>query len=89
MRCMSRGTATRRKASAQLIDHLKKPETAKRAERLLTDMAGSPNHCTTDAQIGSGNAESEVSTAAMPAFLADAEDGSPGAEEPSHGVAAE
>jgi hypothetical protein len=32
----------RREASAQLIDHLKKPEMAKRTERLLTDMGWLP-----------------------------------------------
>lgn len=72
-----------------MIDHLKKPEMAKQAERLLTDMGWLPEPLrTTDAQIGSGNAESEVSTDALRAFLADAEDGSledpSDAEEPSH-----
>jgi len=32
---------------------------------------------TTDAQTGGGSAESEASTDALPAFLADAEDGGP------------
>jgi ParB family chromosome partitioning protein len=80
----------RGEASAQLIDHLKKPEMAKEAERLLADTGWLPEPLrTTDAQIGGGSAESEASTDALPAFLADAEDGGPegptDAEEPSHG----
>ena len=83
-----------REASAQLIDHLKKPEMAKKAERLLADTGWLPEPLrTTDAPITSDNDESETSTDALPAFLADAEDGSPedpsDAEESSHGVAAE
>jgi ParB family transcriptional regulator, chromosome partitioning protein len=79
----------RGEASAQLIDHLKKPEMAKEAERLLADTGWLPELLrTTDAQIGGGSAEY-----ALPAFLADAEDGGPedptDAEEPSHAVAAE
>ena len=81
-------------ASAQLIDHLKKPEMAKEAERLLADTGWLPEPLrTTDAPITSDNDESQTSTDALPAFLADAEDGSPedpsDAEESSHGVAAE
>ena len=81
-------------ASAQLIEHLKKPEMAKEAERLLADTGWLPGPLrTTDAQVGSGNAESETSTDALPAFLADTGDDNPehpsDAEESSHGVAAE
>jgi ParB family transcriptional regulator, chromosome partitioning protein len=84
----------RGEASAQLIDHLKKPEMAKEAERLLADTGWLPEPLrTTDAGIDSANAESETSTDALPAFLADAEDGNPedptDAEEPSHAVAAD
>jgi ParB family chromosome partitioning protein len=84
----------RGKASAQLIDRLKKPEMAREAERLLTDTGWLPEPLrTTDAQVGCGDAESETSTDALPAFLADAEDGNPEdpaeAEEPFHPVAAE
>ncbi len=84
----------RGEASAQLIDHLKKPEMAKEAERLLADTAWLPEPLrTTDAEIDSGHAESEASTDALPAFLADAEDGNPkdpiDAEDASHPVAAE
>jgi ParB family transcriptional regulator, chromosome partitioning protein len=84
----------RGEASAQLIDHLKKLEMAKEAERLLTDTGWLPEPLrTTDAQVGSGDAGSETCTNALPAFLADADDGSPqdatDAEEPSLAVAAE
>jgi ParB family transcriptional regulator, chromosome partitioning protein len=81
-------------ASAQLIDHLKKPEMAKEAARLLADTGWLPEPLrTTDAQIDGGNLESESSSNALPAFLADADDGDPedptNAEESSHAVAAE
>jgi len=82
-------------ASAQLIDHLKKPEMAKEAERLLADTGWLPEPLrTTDAPIARGNAESETSTDALPALIADTEDSSPAedqtdAQEPSHAVAAE
>jgi ParB family chromosome partitioning protein len=63
--------AAKSDASAQLIEHLKKPEMAKEAERLLADTGWLPEPLrTTDAQVGSGNAESEISTDALPAFLA-------------------
>jgi ParB family transcriptional regulator, chromosome partitioning protein len=81
-------------ASAQLIDHLKKPEMAKEAERLLADTGWLAEPLrTTDAGIDSAHAEPEASTDALPAFLADREDGDPedptDAEEPPHAVAAE
>lgn len=81
-------------ASAQLINHLKKPEMAKEAERLLADTGWLPEPLrTTDAPIASGNAETETSTDALPAFLADGEDRDPDdptdAREPSHAVAAQ
>jgi ParB family chromosome partitioning protein len=60
---------------AQLIDHLKKPEMAKEAERLLADTGwlpeplrlADPDASTTDASETDGNE-------ALPAFLADDED---------------
>jgi ParB family transcriptional regulator, chromosome partitioning protein len=81
-------------ASVQLIDHLKKPEMAKEAERLLADTGWLPEPLrATDAPIGSGDAESETSTDTLPAFLADGEGGDPqdptDSDETSHGVAAE
>jgi ParB family transcriptional regulator, chromosome partitioning protein len=82
-------------ASAQLIDHLKKPEMAKEAERLLADTGWLPKPLrTTDAGIESANPETAASTDALPAFLADGEDGDPedpidAEEEGPHAVAAE
>ncbi len=60
---------------AQLIDHLKKPEMAKEAERLLADTgwlpeplrSADPDTSTTDASKADGDE-------ALPAFLADDED---------------
>ena len=84
----------RGEASVQLIDHLKKPEMAKEAERLLADTGWLPEPLrTTDTGIDSANAETETSTDALPAFLADGEGGDPedptDADESSHAVAAE
>jgi len=84
----------RGEASTQLIDHLKKPEMAKEAERLLADTGWLPEPLrTTDAQVGSGNAGSETSADALPAFLADEDDSDPqdptDSDETSHAVAAE
>ena len=80
-------------ASAQLIDHLKKPDMAREAERLLAGAGWVPEPLRTpDAQ--SVEVESESSTDALPAFLADGEDDAAGdaaasdPEEP-HAVAAE
>jgi ParB family chromosome partitioning protein len=56
-------------ASAQLIDHLKKPDMAKEAERLLAGTGWVPEPLrTSDAQ-----AEPEAGADALPAFLADGE----------------
>jgi ParB family transcriptional regulator, chromosome partitioning protein len=84
----------RGEASAQLIDHLKKPEMAEEAERLLADTGWLPEPLrTTNVPIASGNGETDTSADPLPAFLADAEDGnqedSTDAEEPLHVVAAE
>jgi ParB family transcriptional regulator, chromosome partitioning protein len=84
----------RGEASVQLIDHLKKPEMAEEAERLLADTGWLPEPLrTTNVPIASGNGETDTSADALPAFLADAEDGnqddSTDAEEPLHVVAAE
>lgn len=57
-------------ASAQLIDHLKKPDMAKEAERLLADTGWLPEPLRTpDAQADV--IEDEASANALPAFLAD------------------
>jgi ParB family chromosome partitioning protein len=80
-------------ASAQLIDHLKKPDMAREAERLLSGTGWVPEPLRTpDAQSVELEAESGVET--LPAFLADGEDneaGDPTASDPEepHAVAAE
>jgi ParB family chromosome partitioning protein len=84
-------------ASAQLIDHLKKAEMAKEAERLLTDTGWLPEPLRTpDAQVSNAGTEGEVQAASLPAFLAEGDDGdtedptpSDPEEEQSHAVAAE
>jgi ParB family chromosome partitioning protein len=84
-------------ASAQLIDHLKKPEMAKEAERLLGGTRWLPEPLrTSDARAteteGTGTAEGE----SLPAFLEEGDDedaGDPTASDPEepqqHAVAAE
>jgi ParB family chromosome partitioning protein len=80
-------------ASAQLIDHLKKPDMAREAERLLAGARWVPESLRTP-DAPSVEVESESSTDALPAFLADGEDDAAGdaaasdPEEP-HAVAAE
>jgi ParB family chromosome partitioning protein len=84
-------------ASAQLIDHLKKPEMAKEAERLLAGTGWLPEPLrTSDAQGTEIDGESEAGAESLPAFLADNEED--GADDPmpsdldedqSHAVAAE
>jgi ParB family transcriptional regulator, chromosome partitioning protein len=80
-------------ASAQLIDHLKKPDMAGEAERLLAGAGWVPEPLRTpEAQSMEVEAESGAET--LPAFLADGEDdnaGDPKASDPAqpHAVAAE
>jgi ParB family chromosome partitioning protein len=79
-------------ASAQLIDHLKKPEMAKEAERLLGGAGWLPEPLRTpDAR--SAEVEGEAGTETLPAFLADGEGeaGDQTASDPEepHAVAAE
>jgi ParB family chromosome partitioning protein len=84
-------------ASAQLIDHLKKPEMAKEAERLLGGTGWLPEPLRTpDPQSAEVEGEAEPSAESLPAFLADGEDddaGDPTASDPEerqpHSVAAE
>jgi ParB family chromosome partitioning protein len=57
-------------ASAQLIDHLKKPDMAKEAERLLAKTGWVPEPLRTP-DAPSAEAESESRTEALPAFLGD------------------
>jgi ParB family chromosome partitioning protein len=80
-------------ASAQLIDHLKKPDMAREAERLLAGTGWVPEPLRTpDAQ--SAEIEAESGAEPLPAFLADGEDneaGDPTASDPEepNAVAAE
>src|ERR1700730_17449815 len=67
-------------ASAQLIDHLKKADMAKEAERLLADTCCVAEPLRT-ADVHVTDAESEGGADSLPTFLADGEDG--GAEEPT------
>jgi hypothetical protein len=62
-------------AAAQLIDHLKKPEMAKEAERLLAGTRWLPEPLRTPcAQVTAIEPEGDADAAGLPAFLADGED---------------
>jgi len=77
-------------ASVQLIDHLRKPDMAKEAERLLAGTGWVPEPLRTpDAQPA--EAESESGAEALPAFLADGDEEDLTAADPEepHLVAAE
>ncbi|SDR63394.1 ParB family protein [Rhizobiales bacterium GAS113] len=76
-------------ASAQLIDHLKKADMAKEAERLLAGTGWLPEPLRTPAlDIAASGDGSD--TQALPAFLADGQDDEADPEEPApHAVAAE
>jgi len=64
-------------ASAQMIEHLKKPEMATEAERLLGGTGWLPEPLrTVEAQGTALDAESEVGADSLPAFLAGGEDDS-------------
>jgi ParB family chromosome partitioning protein len=84
-------------ASAQLIDHLKKPDMAKEAERLLVGTGWLPEPLrTTNGQVTDVHAESEAGADSLPAFLAEGEHDavenptpSDPEEDQSHAVAAE
>ena len=83
-------------ASAQLIDHLKKPDMAKEAERLLAGTGWLPEPLRTpDGQTSEVDDDAKVGADALPAFLADGEDeaGDPTVSEPEepqpHVLAAE
>jgi ParB family chromosome partitioning protein len=81
-------------ASAQFIDHLKKADMAKEAERLLANTGWLPEPLrTAEAQAAEVDAE-PAQPDSLPAFLAEGEDGgtedstSSDPDEPSHAVAA-
>src|SRR5262249_48930282 len=62
-------------ASAQLIDHLKKPDMAKEAERLLAGTGWLPGPLRTpDADALQPDSEAQAGADILPAFLADSED---------------
>jgi ParB family chromosome partitioning protein len=83
--------------SAQLIDHLKKADMAKEAERLLADTGWLPEPLRTpDVHPAEADGEGEAGATALPAFLAEGEDDAadgPTASDPEepqpHAVAAE
>lgn len=79
-------------ASVQLIGHLKKPDMAKEAERLL-DGAGWLPEPLRMIEAGTSTGEPASETEALPAFLADDEDGDTAASDPEepqpHTIAAE
>jgi ParB family chromosome partitioning protein len=83
-------------ASAQLIDHLKKPDMAQETERLLADTGWLPEPLrTAEAQVAEVDAEPAAQPDSLPAFLAEDDDdggedlASSDPDEPSHAVAAE
>ncbi|WP_428393429.1 ParB/RepB/Spo0J family partition protein [Lichenicoccus sp.] len=59
---------------AQLIDHLKKPEMAKEAERLLADTGWVPEPLRTPTDVPDDAPEAMGEPEALPAFLADEDD---------------
>ena len=61
--------------AAQLIDHLKKGEMAKEAERLLADRGWLPEPLRRAGDGATGDGEADAAVLALPAFLADDEDG--------------
>jgi ParB family chromosome partitioning protein len=77
-------------ASVQLIDHLKKSEMAKEAERLLDNTGWLPEPLRL-AGDSSASSEAEAASAPLPEFLADDEDavGEVSEDEEPHAVAAE
>jgi ParB family chromosome partitioning protein len=80
--------------SAQLIDHLKKPDMAKEAERLLDGAGWLPEPLRTpEADPAVDEPAGEAEAEALPAFLADDEDADAGAADPEeprpHTIAAE
>lgn len=77
--------------AAQLIDHLKKGEMAKEAERLLADSGWLPEplRITGDEPAAVEPDEDDGAAAALPAFLAGEDDPAAEAEEPVQPIAAE
>ncbi|MFA6031854.1 MAG: ParB N-terminal domain-containing protein [Myxococcota bacterium] len=79
--------------ASQLIDHLKKGDMAKEAERLLADSGWLPEPLrladTDDTAAGEGNRDGHSESNALPEFLSGDEDGSTADSAPAHLIAAE
>ncbi len=77
--------------AAQLIDHLKKGDMAKEAERLLADSGWLPEPLRlTEVESATGSVEADGETEALPDFLASDDEASADSEDdPAHLVAAE
>jgi ParB family chromosome partitioning protein len=76
-------------ASAQLIDHLKKPDMAKEAERLLAGTGWLPEPLRAPgAAVPEMEAPTDAEAESLPAFLAEDGDDEPASPEP-HVIAAE
>lgn len=79
--------------ASQLIDHLKKGDMAKEAERLLADSGWLPEPLrlvdTDDTAAGEGNSDGHDESTALPEFLAGDEDDSTAASDPVQLIAAE
>ena len=81
-------------ASVQLIDHLKKPDMAKEAERLLAGQGWLPEplrmlDAETEPETQVETAPANDDGAALPAFLADDAADAPSPPEPLSAIAAE
>ena len=84
----------RGEASVQLIDHLKKPDMAKEAERLLAGQGWLPEPLRTPDAETEPETQAETAPAnddgeALPAFLAEDAAQDPPSPEPLHAIAAE
>ena len=75
-------------ASTQLIDHLKKPDMAREAERLLTGTGWLPEPLRTQAAGSEGDVPPDGEVMDLPTFLAGNESGDPDLSRP-HDIAAE
>jgi ParB family transcriptional regulator, chromosome partitioning protein len=75
-------------ASAQLIDHLKKPDMAREAERLLAGTGWLPEPLRTQAAGSEGDVTPDGEAMDLPTFLAGNESGDPDLSRP-HDLAAE
>jgi len=75
-------------ASTQLIDHLKKPDMAREAERLLAGTGWLPEPLRTQAAGSEGDVAPDGEAMDLPTFLAGNESGDPDLSRP-HDIAAE